>query len=859
MQDGKLESASLSAASADILPHTLLSSGMISLLLRGRTLLFSQGGLASMGYVCIHGHFYQPPRENPWLEAIELQESAAPYHDWNERIAAECFEPNAAARILDGEGQIIKIVNNYARISFNFGPSLLSWLEHQAPRVYQAILDADQKSRETFSGHGSAIAQAYNHMILPLANRRDKYTQVVWGIRDFEHRFGRRPEGMWLPETAVDLETLNIMAELGLRFTILAPHQARRVRRIGGRAWRDVEGGRIDPKMAYRCRLSSRRAINLFFYDGPVSGAVAFEKLLDNGEHFAQRLLGLFTEQPAASQLAHIATDGETYGHHHRFGEMGLAYALHYIESNRLAQITNYGEYLERHPPTHEVEIIERTAWSCAHGVERWRSNCGCNTGRGWSQEWRTPLREALDWLRDGLASRYEQEAAKFLKHPWAARDAYISVVLDRSPENVQSFLAGHALQALTQAEETVVLKLLEMQRHAMLMYTSCGWFFDELSGIETVQVMQYAGRMIQLAGEIFGESVEPTFLEKLVAAKSNISEHHHGAGIYQKFVKPAVVDLLRLGAHYAISSLFSPYESGARIYCYRVVNEDYRRMEIGRRKLVVGRARFTSEITKESKMLIFSAFHLGDHNVTGGVREDLAEEAYQQLNSGVSEAFSRTDIPEVIRILDHCFDKETYSLGSLFRDEQHRILNLVLESRLAEVENIHEQIYVDHAPLIQYVLGLDTSLPKVFLHSVEFTLNNRLRRALREVDLDVARIQALLAEARLLRVGLDANTLEYTLRKRLEESAAELQANPHALSCLLRLEILIDVARALPFEVDLSKAQNVCYELLETIYPGQQQQAELQDLEASQWIEHLGLLAEKLRVRTLKAHKAAS
>ncbi|HLY98666.1 MAG TPA: glycoside hydrolase, partial [Candidatus Angelobacter sp.] len=226
-------------------------------------------------YICIHAHFYQPPRENPWLEAVEGQESARPYHDWNERITAECYAPNTAARILDTQGRIRQIINNYSRISFNFGPTLLSWMAESERETYQRIVDSERDSQQRFSGHGSAIAQAYNHIILPLASQRDKETQVQWGIRDFVHRFGRAPEGMWLPETAVDTETLETLARHGIRFTILAPHQAARVRRMGGRAWKDLSGGRIDPSRAYLARLPSGNKISLFFYDGPISQAVA--------------------------------------------------------------------------------------------------------------------------------------------------------------------------------------------------------------------------------------------------------------------------------------------------------------------------------------------------------------------------------------------------------------------------------------------------------------------------------------------------------------------------------------------------------------------------------------------------------
>jgi alpha-amylase/alpha-mannosidase (GH57 family) len=474
-------------------------------------------------YVCIHGHFYQPPRENPWIESIELQDSAYPYHDWNERVTAECYAANAVSRILDGERRITQIVNNYARISFNFGPTLLSWMERNAPEVYAAVIDADGESQRTFSGHGSALAQPYNHIIMPLANKRDKYTQVIWGIRDFQHRFGRDPEGMWVPETAVDLETLETLAELGIRFTILAPRQAKRVKPAKGKDWQDVSNGCIDPTMPYTLHLASGRTIAVFFYDDPISRAVAFEGLLSSGEEFARRLVNAFSDQRGRPQLVHIATDGETYGHHHRYGDMALAYALDYMESRKAATVTNYGEYLEKNPPSFDVEIIENTSWSCAHGIERWRSDCGCNSGGhpGWNQAWRAPLREAFDWLRDTLAPLYEEKARRVLEDPWAARDEYIRVLLDRSPDSVELFLTVHAAKRLKESDKTEALKLLELQRHAMLMYTSCGWFFDELSGIETVQVIQYAGRAVQLAQQLFGDTIEARFLDRGARAPS--------------------------------------------------------------------------------------------------------------------------------------------------------------------------------------------------------------------------------------------------------------------------------------------------------------------------------------------------
>jgi alpha-amylase/alpha-mannosidase (GH57 family) len=802
-----------------------------------------------MGYVCVHAHFYQPPRENPWLEAIELQDSAYPYHDWNERVTAECYAPNSASRILDGDGRIANIVNNYSLISFNFGPTLLSWIEAAAPKVYQSIQQADRESIEKYSGHGSAVSQAYNHMILPLANSRDKRTQVIWGIRDFEKRFGRKPEGLWLPETAVDLETLDILAQHGILFTILAPRQARRVRKIGSRNWRDVNE-QIDPTMAYRLRLPFRRPINLFFYDGPISLGVAFEGLLDNGDRFAQRLLGGFSEERSWPEVMHIATDGETYGHHHRYGEMALTYALEYIRAYEDADLTNYGEYLERHPPTHEVEIYENSSWSCVHGVERWRSNCGCNAGHaGWNQEWRGPLRSALDWLRDTLAPRYEEKASALLRDPWAARDDYIDVVLDRRPENLAKFLEKHATRELSAEERITVLKLMELQRHLMLMYTSCGWFFDELSGIETVQVIQYACRAVQLSQDVLGNHVEEHFLQALSQAKSNIAENQDGAAIYKKFASPAAVDLEKLAAHYAISSLFKPYEDHARIYCFSVDRLDEHRVEAGTMKLGVGRARFTSEVTYESAEFVFGAMLFDDHNLTCGIRAFSDEQTYQNLVQEVTSAFSMADIPEVLRVMDRDLGS-TYSLKSLFRDDRRTILQQVLNPSLEEAEAAYRQIYERHIPLSHFLQNLGAPLPKAIRTAAEFAVNSRLRDALSQADMDLEQVRKLLNEAHAAGITVDSTTLEYTIRMTIERLFEEFEMQPRDLAHVERLEAIIGMTRTLPFEVVYWTAQNVWSEVRRSVYPGMSRAAQDGSEEAQAWVQHFITLGDNLKVR---------
>lgn len=802
-------------------------------------------------FVCIHGHFYQPPRENPWLESIERQESAYPFHDWNERVHHECYAPNATARMLDGKGRIRDIVNNYSKISFNFGPTLLAWMAWADRESYEAILEADRLSIERFSGHGSAIAQTYNHMIMPLANTRDKRTQTIWGIRDFQKRFGRDPEGMWLPETAVDLETLDILAEQGIRWTILAPNQAARVRRKGDERWEDASHGNVDPKHAYEVALPSGRTIGVFFYDGPVSQAVAFENLLDRGENLASRIMGAFADDRDGTQLMHIATDGETYGHHHRHGEMALAYALDVIERDKNAALTNYGEFFENHPPAHEAQIHENSSWSCVHGVERWRADCGCSSGMNprWRQTWRKPLRDSLDWLRDRLSPIYERFAGPLLEDCWAARDAYIGVILDRSDENLDRFLKEHASHDLTSGERTAALKLLEMQRQAMLMYTSCGWFFDDLAGIETTQVMRYAARAIQLAEQIAGEDLDAGFVERLSEGASNIPEQGDGGRIYDRHVRTSVVDLTKVCAHYAVDSLFTDYGDTSDVYCYRVHRLDDAIEEAGHTRLLMGRARVASKITLESQELTYGLLHFGDHNINGGVREYRGDDDYAGLVRDARLAFETADFAAVYDVFNKHFGGSTYTLGSLFSDEQQRVVEHVLQSRLEDIEHNYESIYERNAPIIRFISSIGATQPHGFRLAAEFVLNKRLHRMLTAEDLDHEGIRSQIKGVEEKSVSLDKEGLRFAFEERLDRTAKALGAGEIDADSLSRLEETVRFVDELPFTVDLWSLQKAWHKAMHQRRPEVAGRAENGDERAAAWIERFDALGRALSI----------
>ena len=842
-----------------------------------RTVLSAQAISPPTRFICVHGHFYQPPRENPWLETVEVQDSAAPYHDWNERITSECYAPNGASRIQNKQNQITRILNNYGRMSFNFGPTLLSWLENFAPRTYRMIQQADRSSADRYSGHGSALAQVYNHIIMPLASERDARTQIRWGIADFEHRFGRRPEGMWLAETAVSRKTLDLLAQEGIKYTILAPHQCARVRKlvapeafilndtkdlttppteateaaeaanIDTAAWNETPDDAVDTTRPYRINLDEGRSIAVFFYDGPRSRAIAFEGLLNSGENFGRRLVaGLRDDKPADEpQLAHVATDGESYGHHHKHGEMALSYAMHWIEESKLAVLTNYGEFLAKFPPRFEAEVVDDSSWSCAHGIERWRSDCGCNGGKqGWNQQWRGPLRAALDFLRDTTAPLAEKVAKPLLKDLWAARDAYIQVVLDRSSTSIDRFLRTHATRELIPAERVAVLELLELERHTQLMYTSCGWFFDEISGIETVQIIAYAGRVIQLAQHLFGKaasSIEADFLALLSQAKSNVPDLGDGAEVYRRFVTGARLDLEHVGAHYAISSMFRTSAESADLFCFDVNRQSYELLTSGRGRVALGRAALRSRVTEETEEICFAVLHLGDQNLSAAVRRfgdgpgapHPESRSWEDFTEAAGTAIRRANLPELIRLIDSFFGGTLYSLTSLFADEQHRILKNILDQTLSEVESSLIRIYEEHATLLHFLSESSVAAPPALALTASFAINAGLRRALESDAYDTAEVARLLSRSELDNVTLDSSLLSFTADKRMKramvrlEEAMGVQHNSAqqtlALQHVLQPNITVlnetvaiaESIRTLPMEINLWQAQNIWNDLL--------------------------------------------
>ena len=764
-------------------------------------------------FLTIHGHFYQPPRENPWLEAIEQQDSALPYHDWNERINAECYNPNSVSKIVNSSNQILNVVNNYEYLSYNFGPTLLSWMEEFAPQAYERIIKADINSRKQHSGHGNAIAQVYNHMIMPLANERDKQTQVKWGIKDFEYRFGRKPEGMWLAETAADDDTLRVLAENGIKFTILSPYQAQRIRKEGENSWQDVSWGNIDPARSYRYYIKSApgKYIDLFFYDGAISRSVAFDELLKDGNKFVSRLQDGISEVRNYPQLVNIATDGESYGHHTKFGDMALAYAYKIKVKESGFEITNYAEYLDKYKSDWEVEIKPVSSWSCFHGVGRWCDDCGCSTGGhpGWNQKWRKPLRNALDFLRDETISIYSKQGKKYFKDPEAARNNYINVILDRSDISVKAYQEEYFQQGLEQDQKVRAMELLEIQRQAMLMYTSCGWFFSEISGIETVQIMKYAARVMQLAKSFVKKDLEEKFLEILSEAKSNIAEFGTGKDVYERFVKPSIVTPKQIVCLWAISTLYSDVEDEENVYCYKIKKHSYKEVAKGNSKLVIGHIEIESKVTLEKSNMIFTLLQFSGGDFHCAIKE--YSENFGEIRKELIRTFLVSPLTEIIRNIDNYFGKEYFTLKDIFIEERRKILQTMLRGKLKKFANMYESMYEDGRGSIYQMQSLGLSIPEEFKISAQYVLTKQFNDLFTDsrgfIDADIIQQASdINFEAKRIGVEIDKTATSKIFSKKIAQNinrlsyALDLQqvdATLELLDCISKLEINVDIAEA--------------------------------------------------------------
>jgi alpha-amylase/alpha-mannosidase (GH57 family) len=771
-------------------------------------------------FVCIHGHFYQPPRENPWLGRVEREPSARPFHDWNERVTTECYRPNGAARILDRAGRLLALANNYEAMSFDFGPTLLSWLEREAPDVYQAVLDADRASRAR-CGHGSAMAQAYGHPVLPLAPRRDKETQVRWALADFEHRFGRPAAGLWLPETAVDGETLEVLAAAGVAFTVLDPRQARRVRPLRpGVPWQDASGGTLDPRRPYLCRLPSGAAIAVFFYSGALSRAIAFEGLLHDGEGLARALLGAFDGHRGGPQLVHVATDGETYGHHHRHGEMALAFALRRLGGSDRVQLINYAAFLERYPPEAEVEVVPASSWSCPHGVERWRAHCGCSTGgrEGWTQEWRRPLREALDALREDLDRVFEEHGGELFRDPWATRDDAVRLTFDRSAAATEAFLARHRRRPLDPAERARALELLEMARCGLLMFASCGWFFADLAGLETRLVLTFAARALELAREIAGRSVAGPFLERLAAARSNQPARGDGRDLWQQTVQSARRDPNQLAVAATAARLFGVAVPEPPLWSLEV-NAAWALEHDGRR-LRGERLRVRSRVSGREREVQVVLLHGGHHHLAGGARTLAPGQAPRRFLARLRGAFADGDLVTVVRLLDRLLRAPAASLAGLPPDTAETIQ----EELLARVEDaVREELaarFRAALPLLDYAAERGRPLPPMLAEGGRIARESDLRAALAGPEPDLGTVWRWRGAGPRWGLPNGDGELAELLREALGDAAAELLAGA-PVPAAHRALALLELARELTLPVAAPALEDACFQARRRVEEG--------------------------------------
>ncbi len=791
--------------------------------------------MAKTGFpVVIHGHFYQPPREDPWTLEIEKQPSAYPFHDWNERINKECYAANAASRILDSSGRIEEILNNYRHISFNFGPTLMNWLKANDPKTFDLIVQADRDSRADNGGHGNAIAQVYNHIILPLASDRDIATEIEWGIRSFRGDFGRDPEGLWLSETAVNDRVAESVAAAGIRFLILSPHQAREFKPVHSgpdTAWKDVSDGSIDPSRPYL--LSTRRGdLAVFFYFSGIATKISFEHTLRNVDYFRGELLSN-CDPAKPERLVHVATDGENYGHHEPFADMCLARLLYENRTRGDFAFTNYAAYLDKHPPEYSVRLKEGndglgTAWSCGHGVDRWRKDCGDSTGgqEGWNQKWRQPLREAFDFLRDRLHAAAEKELGDYTQDVWLARNAYVETLRetgDGRAAALEKFFAEHVRRKehLTDPERTLVIRVLEALHNALLMYTSCGWFFSEISGIETVQDMRYAGRVFELAGDILPPDTKTRFLEILEQAVSNIRDFQNGRRIYDQLVEKRVFSTLHAVNEYLLTTILTRdsilFQAPESWYYYRIAVLTGQVFRKGDWQVYKFKMRVSNGLLREEDDHIAYVFRCDD-----SVRTYVRKMVDDTLAGYLDKIVDKDDPKTIFRDFAEWFPR-IYSLHDLNYDAKEKLLRKIFEKsmqtlhRKMRCDDIEIEKYLDIIALYQ---DLGVRLPDHDTVAIKELLENFILCGLEQIEeLDLNSYSF----SRLIKVIQTAKKAQFQINytdilpyvrsyvlKRMNHAVVELDA-----SDLENLEKIIDFTNVAGIDFEKYEIQNLLHDKL--------------------------------------------
>jgi len=803
--------------------------------------------------ICIHGHFYQPPRENPWLDTIELQETAYPYHNWNEKISTECYSQNSFSRILNNEKKISKVLNNYSYMSFNIGPTLINWLKKNDKETYDAILEADKISQTRFLGHGGAIAQVYNHLIMPLANRNDKITQVKWGIADFVFHFDRYPEGMWLSETAVDIETLEILAENNIKFTILAPHQAYAIKHLNEDQWQIKKSHETDTTRAYLYNLPSGNKIHIFLYNGAISHAVGFGTLLNDGKAFAERLVNAGIGGIERPKLVNIATDGETFGHHHRFGDMALAFALNHIQEKDLANLTVYGEYLEKYPTEYEIQINEFTSWSCPHGVKRWFNDCGCNIGRqpGWNQKWRLPLRTSLDWMRDEINQYLEKNISKYFKNFWRARNDYALVMINRQDFVLKSFINLQLNVEVLTDEYSKYIKYMELQRYMMLMYTSCGWFFDDISNIESIQVLRYAVKTLEIFEDISGLNIRNEFYHKISEAVSNLPDKKNALHLIENKILPGRVDIFRAGLHFAMSLFYYGSLNNVEKFHYTIKNDFSEKIILSELTILFGVIKIKDTITLETASFYFVAIEksLYDVQVYATIQKSFTE--FDEIVKKIKKLIFNKELEKISKVVIQYFTKP-YSLNHLFKDEQTNISQIKLNQALTELTQARDRIFFTNLKTVTFLSRNKVNLPIPIVTMMSEVFTKRIVDIFNAENINARKLEKYLKKAEKLNVRLYVDEIEFTSSKKIYQMLNDVLKINHNIKKFKQIYMVLEILDKSYLELDIWKVQNIYFKITESRLPQYRQKEALGDQDAIEWLSIYKKMGTILKISDL-------